>query len=64
MLLGHPEEFPDQLGPVAEVLLDELGADDAEERGGGLVGHGLGKEGLAGALKREREKKLNLVFGM
>mmetsp|Transcript_15606 Transcript_15606/g.41971 ORF Transcript_15606/g.41971 Transcript_15606/m.41971 type:complete len:472 (-) Transcript_15606:253-1668(-) len=47
--LRYAEELADKLGSLAEVLLDELGADDAEKSGGGAVGDGLGEECLAGA---------------
>ena len=48
-VVGDAEHLPNELGAVSEVLLDELGTDDAEEGGAGLVGDGLGEEGLAGA---------------
>ena len=48
MLLGHTEQLPDHLRSVAEVLLDELRADNAQEGGRGLVGDRLGQESLAG----------------
>mmetsp|Transcript_11041 Transcript_11041/g.31994 ORF Transcript_11041/g.31994 Transcript_11041/m.31994 type:complete len:476 (+) Transcript_11041:3213-4640(+) len=46
-VVGHPEEFTDELGTVSEVLLDEFGSNDAQERGGGVVGHRLGEERLS-----------------
>lgn len=47
VLLGHPEQLSDQLGPVAQVLLDQLGAHHTQERGRRLVGHGLGEQRLS-----------------
>ena len=37
-LVRRFEQFADELGPVAEILLDELGSHDAEEGGRGGVG--------------------------
>mmetsp|Transcript_22528 Transcript_22528/g.72949 ORF Transcript_22528/g.72949 Transcript_22528/m.72949 type:complete len:408 (-) Transcript_22528:387-1610(-) len=47
--LRKAEHLADQFRPITQVLLDELTADDTEEGRGGLVGHGLGQERLAGA---------------
>lgn len=62
MLLGDAEQLANELGPIAQVLLDQLGADDAQESGfkfnfeklikymkltRGLIGNGLGQERLA-----------------
>ena len=47
MLLGKAEQLADKLGAVTRVLLNELGAHNAEKGGGGLVGHGLGKKRFA-----------------
>mmetsp|Transcript_13562 Transcript_13562/g.13297 ORF Transcript_13562/g.13297 Transcript_13562/m.13297 type:complete len:330 (-) Transcript_13562:72-1061(-) len=49
VLFGQPEDISDHPGAFAEVLLDELAADHADEGGAGLVGDGLGQHGLAGA---------------
>lgn len=46
MLLRHPEQLSDELGPVTQVLLDELGAHHSQEGRRGLVGNGLGQQGL------------------
>jgi hypothetical protein len=45
----HLEQLADELGTVSEVLLDELGTDDAKEGGRRLVRDCLGKERLAGS---------------
>ena len=37
MFFGHAEQFAHHLRPVAQVLLDEFGANNAQESGGGLV---------------------------
>eukprot|EP00760_Papus_ankaliazontas_P002325 PhM_4_TR10948/c1_g5_i1/m.88486 len=49
VLLRDAEDLAHELGAVAEVLLDELGANDAQERRVGLVRHGLRQQRLAGA---------------
>mmetsp|Transcript_4964 Transcript_4964/g.16607 ORF Transcript_4964/g.16607 Transcript_4964/m.16607 type:complete len:323 (-) Transcript_4964:459-1427(-) len=49
VLVGHPEQLAHELGPVSEVLLDELRAGHTEEGGRCLVGHRLGEERLARA---------------
>jgi hypothetical protein len=49
VLLCNPEQLTDELGPVAEVLLNELGADDAEERRGRLIRDGLREQRLTGS---------------
>ena len=41
------EDVADEFGAVAKVLLDEFGADDAEEGCGGLVCDGFGEEGFS-----------------
>lgn len=46
MLLRHPEQLSDKLGPVTQVLLDELGPHHSQEGRRGLVGNGLGQQGL------------------
>mmetsp|Transcript_28895 Transcript_28895/g.66128 ORF Transcript_28895/g.66128 Transcript_28895/m.66128 type:complete len:385 (+) Transcript_28895:271-1425(+) len=48
-VVGHPKELAHELGPVSQIFLDEFGADHPEKGGGGVVGHRLGQEGLAGA---------------
>mmetsp|Transcript_14690 Transcript_14690/g.41334 ORF Transcript_14690/g.41334 Transcript_14690/m.41334 type:complete len:292 (+) Transcript_14690:196-1071(+) len=45
-VIGDPEKLPHQLGPVSEVLLDELAAHDSEESSRSGVGDGLCKESL------------------
>lgn len=42
----HPEELSNQLGPVPQVLLDELGAHHTQEGGGCLISYGLGEKCL------------------
>lgn len=49
ILLCNPEELPDELGSVSEVLLDELGSDDTKEGRRRLVGDGFREEGLSGS---------------
>lgn len=46
-LIGHPEQLADQLGPIAQVLLDELGTNHAQEGCAGAVGDRLGQQRLA-----------------
>ena len=48
-VVGDAEQLPDKPRPVAQVLLDELAADDAQEGGAGLVGDRLCQQRLAGA---------------
>jgi hypothetical protein len=48
VLLCDAEQLSNQLWSVAQVLLDQLGADHAQEGGGSLVGNGLGQQSLAG----------------
>ncbi|GMS79169.1 hypothetical protein PENTCL1PPCAC_1344, partial [Pristionchus entomophagus] len=47
VLLRHAEQLAHHLRPVSEYLLDQLGSDDSEEGGRGLVGHCLCQQGLA-----------------
>mmetsp|Transcript_25046 Transcript_25046/g.79035 ORF Transcript_25046/g.79035 Transcript_25046/m.79035 type:complete len:206 (+) Transcript_25046:707-1324(+) len=47
LLLGHTEELAHELGPVAEVFLNELRAGDSQKSGGSLVRDRLGQERLA-----------------
>eukprot|EP00760_Papus_ankaliazontas_P034685 PhM_4_TR738/c0_g1_i2/m.100043 len=49
VLARQAEHVADHAGPLAEVLLHELAADDADERGGGVVGNGLREHRLARA---------------
>lgn len=46
VLLGYPEELSHQLGPVSQVLLDQLGAHHTQEGGRSLVGHSFGQQRL------------------
>ena len=48
-LVGDAEQLAHQLGPVAQVLLDELAADDAQEGGRRAVRNRLGQQRLARA---------------
>lgn len=57
MLLRHPEQLSDKLGPVTQVLLDELGPHHPQEGRRGLVGNGLGQQGLT---FKSRKKTLNI----
>lgn len=47
VLLGYPEELSHQLGPVSQVLLDQLRAHHTQEGGWSLVGHSFGEQRLA-----------------
>lgn len=47
MLVRNAEQLAHQLRTVAQVLLDQLRADDAKESGGRLVRDGLGQKSLA-----------------
>mmetsp|Transcript_10690 Transcript_10690/g.27212 ORF Transcript_10690/g.27212 Transcript_10690/m.27212 type:complete len:286 (-) Transcript_10690:281-1138(-) len=47
-VVGDAEEFADELGAVAEVLLDQFAPDDAEEGRRRLVRDGLGQQRLPG----------------
>ena len=49
MLLGDAEQLSNELWSVAQIFLDQLGADDSQERGRRLVRNGLGQQGLARA---------------
>ena len=49
ILLCDSEQLAHQFRAVSEVLLDELGTDDAKEGGRRLVRDCLGKERLAGS---------------
>lgn len=46
MLLCYPEQLSDKLGSVTKVLLDELRPHHSQEGRRGLVGYGLGQQGL------------------
>lgn len=46
-LVGDAEELAHELGTVAQVLLDELGADDAQKGGTRLIRHRLRQQRLA-----------------
>jgi hypothetical protein len=52
------EQLADQPGAVAEVFLNQLAADDAQEGGRCLVGHGLGQERLSGARRAVEDDAL------
>lgn len=47
VLLGEAEDVAHHARALAQILLHELGADDADEGGRGGVGDGLGEHGLA-----------------
>ena len=49
MVLGNAEQLAHELGALAKVLLDELRADDAQERRRRRVSNGLGEQRLARA---------------
>ena len=49
LLVGDAEELAHELRAVSQVLLDQLGADDAQECCRRLVGDGLGQQRLARA---------------
>jgi hypothetical protein len=49
VVVRDAKKFSDQLGPVAEVLLNQLGPHHAQKRGRSLVRHGLGEQGFARA---------------
>ena len=49
VLLSDAEQLANQLGSIAQVLLDELRTDDAQEGSARAVCHRLGQQGLAGA---------------
>mmetsp|Transcript_20563 Transcript_20563/g.48703 ORF Transcript_20563/g.48703 Transcript_20563/m.48703 type:complete len:342 (+) Transcript_20563:380-1405(+) len=49
VLARQPEDVAYHPRPLAQVLLHKLGADDTDERGGGVVGDGLREHRLAGA---------------
>merc|ERR1719180_619234 len=49
MFISHPEQLSHQLRTVSKVLLDQLTSNHSEEGCAGLVGDGLGQQGLASA---------------
>ena len=54
----HLEQLADHARALAHVLLDELGADDANEAGVSAVGDGARTQRLAGARRAEHEHAL------
>src|SRR5207249_8984876 len=46
LLAGELEQLPHEPRPLSDVLLDQLGPDESDERGLGAVGDRLGQEGL------------------
>ena len=59
VFLSHPEELPNKLGSVAQVLLDKFRTNNPQERGRGLVRDSLRKQSLA----RPRDAIQNDTFG-
>ena len=49
LFLGELEDLPDHPRPLADVLLNQLRPDDADEGGVRLSGNGLGRQRLSGA---------------
>mmetsp|Transcript_20115 Transcript_20115/g.41040 ORF Transcript_20115/g.41040 Transcript_20115/m.41040 type:complete len:302 (-) Transcript_20115:480-1385(-) len=49
VLARQPEDVTHHPRPLTQVLLHKLRANDADERGGGVVGHRLGEHSLPGA---------------
>mmetsp|Transcript_4465 Transcript_4465/g.10380 ORF Transcript_4465/g.10380 Transcript_4465/m.10380 type:complete len:347 (-) Transcript_4465:220-1260(-) len=67
VLPRQPEHISDHSRALSQVLLDEFGAHHTDEGGSGLVGHGLGKHGLArpgGAVEKHTARGVNTDLGV
>lgn len=49
MLLSNAEQFTNHFGPIPQVFLDQLGANNTQESGRGLICDGFGQQSLPSA---------------